>query len=109
LLLVLGPSGLLRGRLLLLLLSHILLDLLLSFLLDLLRKFFFIDFSLSFGFNISSLLLLNLLGLCNHLLLVVGLHEIGNHLPPVYGTWREFSDSLCQHSNLLWSPFFCCL
>jgi len=108
-LLVLGPSGLLRGRLLLLLLSHILLDLFLSFLLDSLSKLFFIDFSLSLGFNISSLLLLDILGLLNHLLLAVGLHEVGNHLPSVYGSWWEFCDSLCQLSNFFCSPFFCSL
>ena len=105
-LLVLGPSSLLGGRLLLLLLSDILLDLLLSFLLDFLSKFFFIDFSLSLGFNISSLLLLNLLGLLNHLLLVVGLHEVGNHLPSVNCARWEFCDSLCEHSNFFSCPFF---
>ena len=67
-------------------------------------QFFLFDFGLSLGLNISSLLFLDLLGLLNDFLLVLGLDEVGNDFPSIYSSWGEFGDSFRQHGHLLWGP-----
>lgn len=67
-------------------------------------QFPFLDLSLSLGLYNSLLVLLNLLGLKNDLLLVLGGNEISNDFPSIHSAWWELSDTLGKHGYFFRSP-----
>jgi hypothetical protein len=99
-----GTAFLLRVLLSFLLFRYIAFDFFLSLLFNPFLQLFFLKFGLSLGLDISCLLFLDFLGLLNDLLLVLALHEVGNHFPSVNCAWREFGNSLSEQGNLLWGP-----
>ena len=71
-------------------------------------SFLFLFFGCSSSLNVSCLLLCDLLGLLNDLLLILALDKVGNDFPSLDCAWWEFGNTLGEQGNFFRSPFFDC-